>query len=269
LVAGGTRPKQIVHTLLFNLLFELVWSENGLDVSFRSTYLVVNRKQIKEGTKMIILIAISMIISFVIVFIAIIIYFAFHKNRNSCHTLAFSHIGELIKEKIDKSEIEKIIIESGLFKADASDWISEIILSNIDKGLKVIDLAIRKCGEPLSLEEKRQHEIRTNAKVSKQYFLSLTAEGKKDPIRATNTIVSRILHKQYLQNQKEGILKTEKLGIEMEYEFTCARDDRTCKAALALDGERFTRDEAPDLPLQDCDSEYCRCLFLFHAKGRK
>ena len=168
-----------------------------------------------------------------------------------------------------KSEIEKTIIDSGLFKAEASKWISEIIVSNLDKGSKAIDLAIRTDGEPLSLEEKRQHEIRANAKVSKQYLLSLTAEGKKEPIRAAITVVSRILHKRNLQNQKEDILKTEKLGIEMEAEFICARDDRTCKAALALDGKRFAKDEAPDLPLPDCDADYCRCLFLYHVKGRK
>jgi len=168
-----------------------------------------------------------------------------------------------------KSEIEKAIIDSGLFRAEASKWISEIIVSNLDKGSKAIDLAIRTDGEPLSLEGKRQHGIRGNAKVSKPYLLSLTAEGKKDPNRAAITVVRRILHKRNLQNQKEDILKTEKLGIEMEYEFTCARDDRTCKAALALGGNRFAKDEAPDLPLPDCDAEYCRCLFLYHTKKRK
>jgi hypothetical protein len=168
-----------------------------------------------------------------------------------------------------KSEIEKAIIDSGLFKAEASKWILEIILSNLDKGSKVIDLAVRTDGELLSLEEKRQHGIRANAKVSNQYLLSLTAEGKKDPIRAAITVVRRILHKRSLQKQKEDILRTEKLGTEMESEFMCARDDRTCKSALALDGKRFAKDEAPDLPLPDCDAEYCRCLFLYHVKGRK
>jgi len=167
-----------------------------------------------------------------------------------------------------KLDIEKAIIDSGLFKAEASKWISEIIVSNLDKGSKAIDLAIRTDGELLSLEEKRQHGIRANAKVSKQYLLSLTAEGEKDPIKAAITVVRKILHKRNLQNQKEDILKKEKLGIEMEYEFICARDDRTCKAALALDGKRFPKDEAPDIPLPECDAEYCRCLFLHHVKRR-
>jgi hypothetical protein len=83
-----------------------------------------------------------------------------------------------------KLEIEKAIIDSGLFKAEASKWISEIIVLNLEKGSKSIDLAIRTDGDPLSLEEKRKHEIRANAKVSNRYFLSLTAEGKKDPIQA-------------------------------------------------------------------------------------
>ena len=168
-----------------------------------------------------------------------------------------------------KSEIERVIIDSGLFKAEASKWISEIIVSNLDKGSNAIDLAIRTDGELLSVEEKRQHGIRANAKVSKRYLLSLTPEGGKDPIKAAITVVRRILHKQALQKQKEDISKTESLGIEMESEFICVRDDRTCKAALELDGKRFAKDEAPDLPLPDCDAEHCRCSFLFHVKGRR
>ena len=178
-----------------------------------------------------------------------------------------------------KSEIEKALIDSGLFKANASKWMPEIILSNIDKGSRVIDLAIRNHGVPLSAEEKRKHRIRGNAKVSKEYLLSLTDEGKKDPIRAAFIVVQRILHKQSLRRMEATISNVGKLNkqnqkaktsnFEMECEFICARDDRTCKAALALDGKRFAKDEAPDLPLPDCDAEYCRCLFLYHTKKRK
>jgi len=168
--------------------------------------------------------------------------------------------------ELEKAEVEKIIIDSGLFKADASNWISEIVLSNIDKGSKVVSLAIRKHGEPLSADEKRQHGIRANAIVSKQYFLSLTDEGKKDLIKAAFIVVQRILHKWSIRRQEASVLK---YSIEMEIEFICAKDDRTCKAALELDGKRFPQGEAPDLPLPDCDAEYCRCLFLYHAKKRK
>lgn len=178
--------------------------------------------------------------------------------------------------KLEKAEIEKALIDSGLFKADTSTWIPEIVLSNIDKGSKVIDLAIRKHGEPLSTEEKRQHGIRGNAKVSKEYFLSLTDEGKKDPIRAAFIVVQQILHKQSLQRMEAMIsnvgeieqtnYKSKTSTFEIEVELCCARDDRTCKAALELNGTRFPQGEAPDLPLPDCDAEYCRCLFLYHIK---
>ena len=183
------------------------------------------------------------------------------------------------KSEIEKAEIEKALIDSGLFKADASNWIPKIILSNIDKGSKVIDLAIRKHGVPLSVEEKRQHGIRGNAKVSKEYLLSLTDEGKKDPIRAAFIAVQPILHKWSMRRIKAIVSNTMQLNkqnqkaktsyIEMEIELCCAKDDRTCKAALELDGTRFPQGEAPDLPLPDCDSEYCRCLFLYHTKKRK
>lgn len=202
------------------------------------------------------------------------------------HTLASRHSDKSLKEeientKLEKAEIEKALIDSGLFKADVSNWIPEIILSNIDKGSssKVIDLAIRKHGEPLSTDEKRQHGIRGNAKVSKEYLLSLTDEGEKDPIRAAFIVVQRILHKWSMRRTEVTISNIEKLNkqtqlakpsyLEMESELCCARDDRTCKAALELDGTRFPMDKTPDLPLPDCDAEYCRCLFLYHTKKRK
>ena len=50
---------------------------------------------------------------------------------------------------------------------------------------------------------------------------------------------------------------------------SAGNDGRTCKAALELDGKRFRKDEVPELPLPECDAEYCRCLFLYHIKKNK
>jgi hypothetical protein len=181
---------------------------------------------------------------------------------------------ELEQKRIDSqrlnSEIEKVIIASGLFKKNSLKWLPEIIMSNFDEGSKVIDLIIRKTGDPLSHEEKRKYGIRTNAKVSKQYFESLTIKGKKDPVRSAFTVVRRIHHKQAIKYQNENILKTTKRGFEVQYEFISGGDDgRTCQAALELEGKRFEKGEVPDLPLPNCDAEYCRCLFLYHMNRKK
>ena len=84
---------------------------------------------------------ITIIIAFIISLLIGIIIFA--------HTLTSSNSDESQKDEIQnaelkKAEIEKALIDSGLFKADSLNWIPEIILSNIDNGSKVIDLAIRK-----------------------------------------------------------------------------------------------------------------------------
>ena len=38
---------------------------------------------------------------------------------------------------------------------------------------------------------------------------------------------------------------------------------------LITEGKIISLEEAPDLPLPDCDAEYCRCVFLYHPKRRK
>lgn len=170
------------------------------------------------------------------------------------------------RNKKKKQEIEKALIDSGMFKADCSSWISEIILSNIGKDSKAIDLAIRKHGEPISTEEKRQHGIRGNAKVSKEYLNSLTDDGKKDPIRSAFIVVNRILQKKSTQRIKANASAS---IFETELKFSCQRDDLTCEAALKMNGKIFPADEAPDLPLSDCDADFCRCVYLNRPKPMK
>lgn len=41
-----------------------------------------------------------------------------------------------------------------------------------------------------------------------------------------------------------------------------------CEAARALSGKRFLSDEAPKLPLQECDAEQCECTYTHYADRR-
>ena len=56
-----------------------------------------------------------------------------------------------------------------------------------------------------------------------------------------------------------GTELSEELGLKVE--LVAPDDDRTCKVARALDGKVFAADEAPDLPLEGCDADICRCIF--------
>ncbi|MBT8082136.1 MAG: hypothetical protein KJP08_10415 [Gammaproteobacteria bacterium] len=41
-----------------------------------------------------------------------------------------------------------------------------------------------------------------------------------------------------------------------------------CAAAKALSGQRYLANEAPRLPLPDCDAHQCRCYFAHHEDRR-
>ncbi len=44
---------------------------------------------------------------------------------------------------------------------------------------------------------------------------------------------------------------------------------RPCAAARALHDKRFLSDEAPPLPLKECDAGECRCRYEHHSDRRK
>ena len=135
------------------------------------------------------------IILFILLIILCIRFLLYRPNKNHDSK---SPKSKIVKTNFDEqkliSEINKTIIDSGLFETEALSWIPKIIASNFRNSSKMIDLAIRKNGDLLSRDEKRQYEIRTNAIVSKQYFMSLTVEGKKDPIRSAITVVRKLRH---------------------------------------------------------------------------
>ncbi len=38
--------------------------------------------------------------------------------------------------------------------------------------------------------------------------------------------------------------------------------DYSCKAVKEFDGQTFTLDAVPSLPVEGCDMDYCRCMYL-------
>ena len=45
--------------------------------------------------------------------------------------------------------------------------------------------------------------------------------------------------------------------------------ENCCQAARALEGKRFLRNEAPLLPLSECDVAKCQCAYVHHNDRRK
>ncbi len=161
-----------------------------------------------------------------------------------------------------KFDYKKIISESDLFNPEKIDWIINIISNNLNTSFNKIDLIIRTTGEQLSKDEKKALSIRTNAKISKRYFDSLTEKGKKNALGSAFIIVQRTLHKKSIIEQHEQCRNS---GLTFEVELCSPLDDRTCDAALKLNGTKFKFEDTPELPLDKCDADYCRCAFLYHA----
>lgn len=164
------------------------------------------------------------------------------------------------------------IEESDLFKQDSFDWILNIILSNKEASYGSIDRKIRTTGELLSVEGLEKLGLRANAKVSRRYYDALSDKGKGDIVGSAFLVTQRILHAESIFSQHEQI-RTSVPHAEALYEAEVMipndGDDEgghACNAARALQGKRFSFSEVPDLPLPQCDSDQCRCMFRYHRK---
>ena len=173
---------------------------------------------------------------------------------------------------MNKPDPRQLIEQSGLFKQDSFDWILEIILNNRDASYGSIDRKIRTSGELLSGEEVERLGLRANSKVSRKYYHSLSDHGKEDILGAAFLVTQRILHAERIFYQHEQIRKSVSNAqdvYEAEVVLSNDGDDEgsdACTAALSLQGKRFRFNEVPELPLPNCDADYCRCMLRYHRK---
>jgi hypothetical protein len=174
--------------------------------------------------------------------------------------------------QMKKPDPRQQIEHSGLFTQDSFDWIVDVILRNKDASYGSIDRKIRTSGELLSGDELIKLGLRANAKVSNNYYHSLTDKGKVDILGSAFLVAQRILHAESLFSRHEQISRSVSNAddrYEAEVMIPHDGDDEgntACNAALDLQGKRFQFSEVPDLPLPECDSVYCRCMVRYHGK---
>lgn len=156
------------------------------------------------------------------------------------------------------SRYEAACRDGGLIKADAAAWILPIVEQGERDGLGYDAIArqIRAHGVPLTHEIKRALGMRANAKLGDAYIAALTTEGKTRIMDAAFLVIQRVMHQTNVENALEDAREFGGL-----LELISPADERTCAAALRLDGHVFAPDKAPELPLPDCDADYCRCLY--------
>jgi len=171
-----------------------------------------------------------------------------------------------------KPDPRQLVELSGLFKQDSFDWIVKIISDNKNSSYGSIDRKIRTSGELMSGEEIENLGLRPNAKISRNYYHSLSDKGKEDIGGAAFLVTQRILHAVSIFDQHEKISRSMPNApdvYEAEVMLSSDGDDEgsdACSAALDLQGKRFRFNEVPELPLPNCDADYCRCTLRYHRK---
>ena len=183
----------------------------------------------------------------------------FQDNTNS---VFIGLSGEALKKEQRKyDEIsEQTVVEarkSGYFKNDFLPYFSEKIRSVSKVGFSYRDPFDKT--DCLTLEEKKRFNLNTRAKYSRELINGLTEKGleaAKDQHFIENMFYRnfhRVSRKYELEHLKEMGLKYVVISN--------SNDVRDCEAIKNLK-KRWLIEEVPELPLPQCNSEYCRCMYL-------
>ncbi len=170
--------------------------------------------------------------------------------------------GENLKKEQKKfNEIaEKIIIEateSGFFKKDFLPYFSEKIRSITQVGFSYRDPFNK--NDCLTLEEKKNLNLNTRAKYSRELIDGLTEKGIT-AAKNQNFIEDMFLRNFHNVSRKCELEQLKETGLKYVIISNC-NDERDCKA-VGLLKKRWLIDEVPELPLPECNAEYCRCIYM-------
>ncbi len=92
-------------------------------------------------------------------------------------------------------------------------------------------------------------------------FDALTEKGKRNPILAAEkTVMNYLARKSDLENRKT----LGKMRMDFIFELSVTTDERACEVCTSMKGKRFSMDQAPLLPIEDCQSDFCRCGYYSH-----
>jgi len=110
-------------------------------------------------------------------------------------------LGKIFKR--EKDIVKRIIQQAELLKHEATDWVSQIILSNPNARESKLAFIIRSEGSEISVDEKISLNLHLNTKVSQRYLEALTDKGKSDPLLGAENIAKSYLHSKHKPEIKE------------------------------------------------------------------
>jgi hypothetical protein len=166
--------------------------------------------------------------------------------------------GELLLPLHDvEREFDMLNHKHRYFKPEAAAWIVPLIAQTRD------EMTVRSHGGDLTKEQKKAIGISTRARFGNRYIESLTPEGMSYAQDAAGIYVMAI---GAAISRRQAIQQFEAMGVK-RIQLCAIRDDRTCKAALVADNRSFETAGAPVLPLEGCDAQWCRCVWVADPKS--
>lgn len=157
--------------------------------------------------------------------------------------------------------VYKTILEakkSGFFKKEFLPLLLKRIQSTCKVGYGYLEPFDKT--DCLTLSEKRALNLNTRAKYSRELINGLTEEGLLEIRKNKNFIKNMVLGNFHKISRKYELLQLRSLGIKKVVILDCC-DERDCSAVKQLK-KHWNIDEVPELPLPQCTSEYCRCMYI-------
>ena len=185
--------------------------------------------------------------------------FSFQHNTDS---VLLELSGENLKREQQKcNEIsEQTIMEatkSGFFLNEFLPCFSEKIRSISKVGVSYKDPFDKT--DCLTLEEKKGLNLNTRAKYSRELINGLTEKGLE--AAKNQYFIENMFYRNFHKvSRKYELEHLKELGLKYVL-ISDSNDDRDCNAIKALK-KRWLIEEVPELPLPQCNSEYCRCMYL-------
>jgi len=170
-------------------------------------------------------------------------------------------------DRLPAGDFATVAAESGFFVSPVPDWLVAEAESELadwqSADVQIIDRRIRQTGTLLNIEEKRALGISGNAKISRQFIQTLSQEGLKKPTSALVICLHRCTS---ARANAYSTASATLLSGAIDVKIFAAQDERTCAAARAIDGKKYSLEDAPALPLHSCDAQWCRCVYGFEPR---
>lgn len=154
---------------------------------------------------------------------------------------------------------KQLIKESGLIKEEKLDQLLMVLAGSRSPFER---LAVKQLteGEPyLTAEEKKNLGLNSRMKYSKQFidYFQTDVLPNIEPKSAIENIRLDAWHRAHRQGELD---KLKRLGFVSHVKIMSCDDGGDCKQVIKFKG-KYPLDNAPELPLKECNATFCRCYY--------